>query len=231
MKRLRPFVTFNYDLRNNLETSLNTSQKAEITRYYNMIAAAVSDKHVIYRPKNPTNRKRAAKALGQRAPKLKAFAVNSPTGQGRVKLRGDTIAIEKEGGFVRTIYPDQTRLAREPRKYLREILDPKKRYIINSKNDWRAGGDVSKVIDALERAMFKYGWGEEPDDELDEDGEPRKERFTITIVEVDLKGQRAFEEYKAARYDEKEKRAQVERRDREAKRKRQSRARNKRGKR
>lgn len=194
-------MTFNYDLRTNLDKTLTRSQKAEITRYYNSVASAITDKHIVYRPKTRENKKKAAAFTGQKLPKLKAYAINSPTGAGTVKWRKGEAMIEKEGGFVRTIFPDQTLLATNPRAYLTAILRDDRFYIINSKHDWRGGGTKEAVIRKLVDAMERYGWGDdELDDEEDEESdEPRKERFTITIVEVDLRNQKSFLDYMQSR--------------------------------
>lgn len=228
IKRLRPFVTFNYDLRANLENSLSRSQKAEITRYYNKVAAAITDQHIVYRPKTKTNAKKAAKYTGQTLPKLKAFAINSPSGAGRVKWRGGEAIIEKAGGFVRTIYPNQTLLATNPRAYLQALLRDDKLYIINSKNDWKGGGSKESVIARLVEAMEKYGWGLSDEEWLEErgidpDGDDveieealaqRKDRFTITILEVDLRNQDTFLEYKEKRRGKENERNEVARKAR-----------------
>lgn len=210
MKRLRPFVTFDHDLRKNLANTLSRSEKAEITRYYNKLSAAITDKHVVYRPRKSENIAKAEKASGQRGAKFKAYAINSPTGAGKVKWKGDNVVIEKEGAFVRTIYPDQRRLAVEPGPYLDALLDDKKTYIINSKNDWRVGGVKAEVINALQSAMWRYGWAENvyndfwDDEEVEgegEYGENEKEEFTITIIEVDTRNRKTFQQYKKDRYE------------------------------
>lgn len=201
MKRLRPFVTFSYDLRANLEKSLSRSQKAEITRYYNQLARALLGQYIIYRPKTRENINKARRISGMTLPKFRAFVIPSPTGAGRVKWRGGEVVIEKEGGFVRTIFPNQRLLATNPRAYLTAILRDDRFYIINSKHDWRGGGTKEAVIRKLEDAMQRYGWGQdELDDEEDEESdEPKKEVFTITIVEVDLRNQKSFLDYMQSR--------------------------------
>lgn len=194
MKRLRPFVTFNYDLRANLEKSLSRSQKAEITRYYNRLSAAITDKHIVYRPKTTTNRKKAAAFTGQKLPKLKAFALNSPTGAGTVKWRGGEAVISKEGGLVRTIYPNRRLLATNPRAYLTAILRDDRLYIVNSKYDWRGGGSKAAVINKIENAMLSPMQGGSGLAAEVEDGE-----LAVTIIEVNLSNQNTFLEYYEAR--------------------------------
>lgn len=217
----------NYDLRHDLSKTLSSAQKAEITRYYAAVDKAVSSKHIKYAPRNPANLAKAKKATGQVLPKLRAVAINSPTGAGRPVFRERTettikvdklgrrrkktrtyteIAIEKEGGFVRTIYLDQRALARNPREYLESLMVKGKRYIIAGNNDWRAGGDIGKTIAALEEAMLRYGWGGEDEDEdfkkvrrakrLRREG---RAEFNISLVEVDLSTQKSFLQYKAER--------------------------------
>lgn len=210
MKRLRPFVTFSYDLRGKLEKSLSRSQKAEITRYYNQLARALFGQYIIYRPKTRENINKARRISGMTLPKFRAFVIPSPTGAGRVKWRGEEVVIEKEGGFVRTIYPNQRLLATNPRAYLTAILRDDRFYIVNSKHDWRGGGTKEAVIRKLEDAMSRYGWGKTEEDYLiergrssndrdEEEDEPEKEVFTITIVEVDLRNQKSFLDYMQSR--------------------------------
>lgn len=235
MRRLRPFVNFNHDLRFDLNKSLNRSEKARITRAYNQLGNAIAGKYVVYRPKRPDNIARAQKHSGLSSKYFKAYPISSPTGEGVVRWRGDEVIIEKKGAFVRTLYPDQMELAVNPREYLNNFLDDGKMYIINSKNDWYSGGVKSAVIEALEHAMFKYGWAEsvydeewEGDDELsyapdDEYAEAApKEHFEITIIEVDTRDRKTFREYREARKDEatklKEARRRQKVRERSAKR-------------
>ena len=227
MKRLRGFVSFDYDLRQDLSNTLTSNQKAEIRRYYNAIADASSAKHVKYRPKSKANIERARANTGQNLKKLTAFAIPSPTGGGKVKWRdreetvirkgktGKTYkrvrkyseaVIEKEGGMVRSIYLDQKALAKNPREYLKSVMKPKGRYIVAGNNDWAGGGDFEATIRLIEEAMLKYGWGGPDEDE--DFKKVRKQRrikkegrgqFAITLVEVETGNQKSFLQYKAAR--------------------------------
>lgn len=138
-----------------------------------------------------------------------------------MKWRGDEIIIEKDGGNVRTIFPNQRRLASEPEKYLSELLSDDKLYIINSKNDWRVAGTKKQVIAAIQEAMWKYGWAENVyndfwDDSEDvegvEYGEDDKEHFDITIVECDFKARAPFKEYVKSRRTDAEKEREEKRR-------------------
>lgn len=77
MKAIRPYVSFNYDLRKNLNT-LKPSDKAEITKYYNFLENKIQNKNYdFYRPRNKKNIKKTADALNLEAPtkKLKALPV------------------------------------------------------------------------------------------------------------------------------------------------------------
>lgn len=194
MKRLRPFVTFNYDVRANLEKSLSRSQKAEITRYYNQLARALFGQYIIYRPKTRENINKARRISGMTLPKFRAFVIPSPTGAGRVKWRGGEVVIEKEGGFVRTIFPNRRLLATNPRAYLTAILREDRLYIVNSKYDWRGGGSKAAVINKIENAMLSPMQGGSGLAAEVEEGE-----LAVTLIEVNLTNQNTFLEYYEAR--------------------------------
>lgn len=178
MKRLRPFVSFDFDLRN----TLDKAAKTKITKYWNALSPGLSDKHVVYRPRRKDNIKRARDYTDLTLPGIKAFPINSPTGEGRVqwkpkgkKKRGKKddrevqLVISKGDTFVRTIYPDQLRLLMDPRGYLNELLDNDHLYIVNSKNDWTGGGTKRAVIEKIESALFRYGWMDQDVAEFDEE--------------------------------------------------------------
>lgn len=232
MKRLRPFVTFNYDLRRDLNKTLTPQQKSEITRYYKKLTAQIQGKYIVYRPKRADHKKKAQAFTGQRLPKFRAYAIQSPTGAGSVKWKGDEVVIQKKGGFVRTIYPDQQELACNTRAYLEELLNDKKFYIVNSINDWRGGGTKKAIIAKLEAVLEKYGFCEQydmmdEDEDIDREEYP-KETFDITIVEVDLKNQKAFLEYASERREAQRERTEKARKQKVRERSRKRRARGRR---
>ena len=196
MKRLRPFVNFNYDLRKNLDIELSASQKNEITRYYNQVSSTYGQSTVIYRPKKSANISAAKKASGLSGSKFKAYPIASPTGAGRVKVGKDGISIETPGGTVKTIILDMRKLVTGPRDYLEPLLKDGPWYIVNSKYDWNASGKKKQVIATLEAVIERYGWGMEAEED---DGEDRKRVFPIYLLEVNIKALGDFQAYRRAR--------------------------------
>ena len=64
LKSIRPFVSFNYDLRQ----PLSSAAKAKITRYYEYIQKLTVRQHQVYRSSNPDNL-RAVQRFAQHDPK------------------------------------------------------------------------------------------------------------------------------------------------------------------
>lgn len=131
LKAIRPFVAFNYDLRQ----KLTPAQKAKITRYYNALEPILStsaDIHV-YRPRSNEGKKAAAKIMptfsGMK--ELRAFPIPKPRGQKtRVKVRNGKPIIETAHVKSEFIPLNQHRLAEDPKAEVSAAISgkPYKRY-------------------------------------------------------------------------------------------------------
>lgn len=196
MKRLRPFVNFNHDLRKNLEIELTASEKSRITRYYNQLSPRLAFPGVIYRPKTRGHIKVAREKSGMTLPLFKAFLIPSPTGKGRVKIKKGKVIIQRDSAEAVTLLVDQLRLVNDTRDYLTEILTPGKYYIANSGYDWNVSNWYEQFIDQMDYTLnVKYAGASERVQKAT--GETLQ--FEINIIEVQLKKQASIDEYRIRR--------------------------------
>lgn len=160
MKAIRPFVSFNFDLRK----KLSRGEKAKISRYYNELQSLLNRPHKVYRPRS-AKAKRAAKAYvagGEKVlPGIKAFPIpsNNPEAA-KIKVKGKKLVVD-ENGFKRTFIPfDPLAVAMMPREYTEELIkDRSEKYydIVIGLRD--SLGTVQKpfVPERIEKIMTQYG--------------------------------------------------------------------------
>lgn len=113
LKDIRPFVSFNF----NLNRKLTTAQKSKITRYHSILYGKLDSvketggknfsqgllnrSHILYRPRNPTRKKKALEIANAKGfPDLKAIPILSPAHEkqrvhfdrfGNLTLKGATV--------------------------------------------------------------------------------------------------------------------------------------------
>jgi hypothetical protein len=85
LKQIRPFVSFNYDLRK----PLSEAAKRKIKRYSDEVAALTNRPYQVFRPRSPTHlyEAQAFAQHGQKLPGLKVAFLPVDTAQGKMKLR------------------------------------------------------------------------------------------------------------------------------------------------
>jgi hypothetical protein len=196
MKRLRPFVNFDHDLRKNLQNTLSASDKSRITRYYSQLSPRLAFPGVIYRPRRKDHIKVAREKSGMTLPRFTAFLIPSPTGRGRVTIKKGAVVIKRESAEALTLLIDPVRLVKETRAYLVEILTPGKYYIANSGYDWNVSNWYEQFIDDLD---FKINVEYKQDIERVKAATGDELPFEITIIEVQLKKQTSIDEYRIRR--------------------------------
>lgn len=95
LKALRPFVTFDYDLRK----PLSRYQKRKIKGYYDQLEARSTRYDQTYKPKSKKNLKVALKASGQKGRAWKAAQVRTLTENTKVSVKnGKLILSDKDVG-------------------------------------------------------------------------------------------------------------------------------------
>lgn len=127
MKSIRPFVSFDYDLRTTdiKRGGISPQSKAKIRRYYREISAATKPPHFIYRPRKKAHLKAAIKKAGiePQFTQIKAVPIASTE---KSPLRW----IDKKGNFVlqeqyiKTVFVplDPLAVIADPKEYARRII-------------------------------------------------------------------------------------------------------------
>jgi hypothetical protein len=122
LKRIRPYVDFNY----NLNKPLSKYAKAKIKRYYDEIDSLSARGHIIYRPRNKARRKAAIEYAGQdkSLTQLKTVLIPVANPEKRPQLKFKNNKLILKGEFVTTeIIPfDQFELIKDPEKHAAQVI-------------------------------------------------------------------------------------------------------------
>jgi hypothetical protein len=123
MKELRPFVSWNVDLRK----ELSPSEKRRITTYYNRLIELRNRPHVVYRPRSEAGLKAARDHAGNKGkvlPGFKAIPIpaSSPSAT-RLSLRAGKIVVRsKNANRVFIPFDDPIELAKNPKQYVESLI-------------------------------------------------------------------------------------------------------------
>lgn len=170
MRALRPYVSFNYDLRK----KLSPAEKAKITRYFNQLRAADNDNTEIYRPRKAANREIAKKYADVSGSEWKNVPIKKSVEGSKVSIRNGRITFDTILGVATTYLLNQDTLAIDAREALDEAGVPKtiekrQRYaIVTGGNDYNSlFNDYEDMVDALELDFEGYKSSEGFDFRLD----------------------------------------------------------------
>lgn len=161
LRAIRPFVSFDYDLRK----PLNSAQKAQITRYYEYIQKLTVRPHQIYRTASEKNL-HAVQRFAQHDthhPLLKvAFVPNAGDEPMKIKINKKGEVRGKTGHIAVYEIPfNKVRLVREGRKYIEDVIRKGpvvKRYVIQA-GEFEVPGAFAPqfIVDEVLKTMERYG--------------------------------------------------------------------------
>lgn len=162
LQAIRPFVSFNYDLRQ----PLTSAAKAQITRYYTYIQKLTVRPHQVYRTRKKSNLS-AVQRFAQHDPKSHpkltvAFVPNA--GSERMKISIDSKGrVHGVTGHIGVYeFPlDPERLIEEGRDYVEEVIaeGPRvKRFSVQA-GEFEVPGAFSRefIVDEVVKLMERYG--------------------------------------------------------------------------
>jgi len=162
LKAIRPFINFNYDLRK----QLTKSDKAKITKYFNLVKKYKQNSHHVYYPRNIKNKDIALKYAGQKKDRnLKAVFI---PGKGHIRIKVKNGRLQTYSTYVHSdFYPlDPLQLIKDPDKAINRILEkrPDVEYwgIVTERGDGSIDtlGEVSHkkfILRQIKRLAAKYG--------------------------------------------------------------------------
>lgn len=160
LKAIRPFVSFNYDLRK----PLSSSAKARISRYYEYIQKLTVRPHQVYRARS-VGKLRAVQRFAQHDTKHPALRVAFVPNAGKERMR---ISVTKHGVRGKTghigVYEiplELERLVTEGRTYIKEAVDdgPEvQRYVVQA-GAFEVPTSTTKrfIVDEVLKYMERYG--------------------------------------------------------------------------
>lgn len=170
LKLIRPFITFNYDLRKNLNKELSPAEKRQITIYYDRIFGkeGIANKRgyelKVYRPKSNKNLNKAKKSQNlQGLGKLKAipFPVADKS-KARIKVNSKGNIVIRESNVSRIVEPfDKLKLITDEKGEVKRITD---KYPKNARFAVLAGnfeithfvGDKGAIAEKVSQLKARY---------------------------------------------------------------------------
>lgn len=162
LKAIRPFVNFDFDLRK----PLSKSDKAKITKYFNLVNKYKQNSHHVYYPRKNNNKAIALRYAGQKPDKnIKAVFIPGK-GNIRVKIKGGRV--HTYSTYVHAdFYPiDPIKLVRDPDAEINKIINkrPDVEYwgIVTERGDGSIDtlGEISHrkfILRQIKRLAAKYG--------------------------------------------------------------------------
>lgn len=174
LKKIRPFVNFDYNINSMKAGNISDYDKRKIKQYFDEINEMTAHPHYIYRPRKKDRKEKALKFANQKKlgqmKDLVFLPVSNPDEKPKLKFTEDGLQIETGFIIADSVLFDKPKLLSDPRKEVSEkiaTLDPSiNRFTLmcGKHESLTNAGDRQTIVSTIERMMLQYGKeGKEPE--------------------------------------------------------------------
>lgn len=158
LKEIRPYVSFNYDLRKELKPH----ERRKIKKYYDVLKELTSHPHQIYRPRNKKNLKKVQEY--SRNPTnlkgLKVAIVPNHDDKLKIRIKGDKVIARSDHLEIDNLYFNMKNLAIDARAEVARVIAkrPKTKSftIMAAEHEIRREFDRGSISEEVEKLQQKY---------------------------------------------------------------------------